>query len=423
MKNTFLNIFIILSIGCFNKTISQDFWEQLYFPDTTHIRCISVDENDQIFIGAGGNGMYGGVFRSFDMGNSWEVVLSTGDFTVQEIAINEIGDIYIGKTGFDIFMVSEDKGESWDAISLPAYGNIVKILPYKTDTLYVSTWEDNGALLLRSTDRGESWDSIFTSNKASEYVSDVLISNSGDIYISLTAFQENMGGVFKSADNGINWEFIGLFNHQITSLAFNGFSDLFAGSWGGLTDTTSAGLFVLRYGEEKWEDLTADSPVSDIVINSENHIYFSGTWPNGVVRSLNDGDSFELIIDGLPEGEMRSLFEDHDTYLYVINFTTLAKSINPTVSISEEYLMSPMKIWTIYPNPANDILNIKSNHNIHDYEINKVVVYNAFGSIVKTLNTFHDSNYAIDVSDLCRGTHFIEICSSEFRTITKIIIN
>ena len=422
MKLKYAGILIILVLFS-NVICGQDFWELLSFPDTTHIRCIAVDENENIFIGAGGNGLFGGVYHSSNMGVTWEVVLNSDSFSVQSIAIDENGIIYIGKTGFNTFMISENSGDTWEAINLPAFGNIVKILPHKSDTLFISTWEDNGALLLRSTDLGENWDSIFTSNRVSEYISDILVSNSGVIYISLTAYHQNMGGIYKSLDGGDNWEFIGLLNHQVTSLDLNNFNDLFAGSWGGLTDTTSSGLFVLRDENENWDTLLAGPQVSDMAINSENHIYLAGSGPNGVVRSIDDGENFELINDGLPEGAMRNLFIDDYHYIYVTNLSTLARSINPTVSIFEEFSDSQMKYWSIYPNPTCDILNIVPKKDIHDYKIKNVVVYNLFGGIVKSWNSITDETCAINLNGLATGTYFLEINSSNYRTITKIIIN
>jgi len=89
-------------------------------------------------------------------------------------------------------------------------------------------------------------------------------------------------------------EFAGLFNFMVSSLACNSSNDPFAGVWG-WAGNAFPGLFVLRNGQTDWDTLIGSPQVSDVVVNSEGDIYFTSAWPLGVVRSLNNGQTFELI--------------------------------------------------------------------------------------------------------------------------------
>jgi photosystem II stability/assembly factor-like uncharacterized protein len=202
MKPTFTFLLLILLLPL-PRLYAQDFWETLPFPDTAHVRCMAVNNQGHIFIGAGSNNTIGGIYRSIDGGLNWEFIFNMGDFSVLSIAINVNGYIYIGKTGFNQFQVSTDNGETWEEIILPSVGNILKIHCHGTDTIYVSRWADFGACLLRSPNSGQTWEEIFsTVNHSSEHVKDIAISESGTIYLGLKSYQPDMGGVYKSEDNG-----------------------------------------------------------------------------------------------------------------------------------------------------------------------------------------------------------------------------
>lgn len=421
LKSSILTIIIFL--GTLFSLKSQDFWEQLYFPDSVGIFSIAVSDQQVIYLGTGS-----GIYRSNDGGDNW-TVLGLENRIVNSVAVNYNNDIYAGTSQapqIGGLFRSSDNGETWSSIlpDIGAYGNILKILCL-SDTIYASLWMDNSSVI-RSTDNGQTWSIVFFTGSSSEYISDIIKSNSGDIYISLKGYFANMGGVYKSEDGGDNWDFIGLFNYMVSSLALNDADDLFAGSWGGLADTTSSGLYVLRNGVEQWETLLANPQVSDIIINWENEIYFSSSSPNGVVRSLDNGKTFELINEGLPGGPMGDLAIDNLGFLYVTseflsNF--LARSINSTVSIYEEKLFSSVNPWIIYPNPANNLLYIRTLDNIQRYKIEGINIYNSVGKLLISENVSSINLLKINVSELPAGFYFIEVISDKQKTITKIILN
>lgn len=75
--------------------------------------------------------------------------------------------------------------------------------------------------------------------------------------------------------------------------------------------------------------------------------------------------------------------------------------------------------FNVYPNPANQILNLKTNDNNGIIAIN---IYNILGQIVLAIPNAENIS-AIDVSDLKTGTYFIKASTNKGTTNTKFIKN
>lgn len=420
MKSTILTILILL--GTVLSLKSQDFWEQLYFPDSTAIYCIAVNDQGNIFVGAAYDGVSGGVYRSMDTAQTWELVLDLGDFSVLSIAINVNGDLYIGKTGFDNFMVSQDNGNNWDAIELPSNANVMKILCLQ-DTIYVSLRESNGALVIRSIDRGQTWDSVFTTTEhSSEYVSDFAVSNSGDIYISLMCYFADMGGVYKSEDGGDTWEYVGLINHQVYSVEFNSNDDLFIGVWGDFIYSTG-GLYALYNGSDSVEELIFGPSVTEMVINSDDDIYFADV-PSGIIRSKDNGQTFEYVNEGL-SGEVGRMSIDSQGFIYLASIYSsneLAKSINPTITEIKEPLISGANNILIIPNPAKDYMNVIIPNDLVSNNSYTISIYDISGKIVHhEIMVSWKNSFPLDISNLIPGSYFIRVLNENSSLTSKFI--
>ncbi len=402
------SLILVSAIFSFCFTLhAQDFWEPLPVHDSIRIQCIAVNENNHIFLGAGSATGYGGVYRSTDEGQSWDLVLNTDVFGVISIAICECGDIYIGRLGFDRLMVSYNNGDNWNVLSPPGYGNILAIEPIGPDTVFIGSWEDEGALMLLSNNGGMSWDTVFYTMNSSEYIKDILQTQSGVMYLALTGYFPDMGGVYKSSDGGDSWELSGLFNYMVSSLAENSEGDVFAGVRGILQSGLSPGIFVLRSGEDTWEKLLGGYQISDVAINSEDHIYCSVESSIGVIRSVDNGQNFEIVNEGLSSGYRWKIIFDDTDYAYTSNNISLARSISPTVSITEEYQRPPAPSLILYPNPVREQLFLKMISDEND--LNNIRVYNSLGVLVlQTKEETGSNNIMLDVAPLLPGFYFIE---------------
>ncbi|MDO6760477.1 T9SS type A sorting domain-containing protein [Tamlana sp. 2_MG-2023] len=96
------------------------------------------------------------------------------------------------------------------------------------------------------------------------------------------------------------------------------------------------------------------------------------------------------------------------------DFNTIYGSLNPTsASLSVEE--ASVNGFAIYPNPANDILNIKSNN----LQISAVSIYSLLGKSVYQNNQFSGS--IIDLSSINRGVYILKIEASG-RTFSKKLV-
>ncbi len=415
-----LYLILILSFGLLNHGYSQDFWKQLYFPDSSNIFSITIDNQQRIVIGSGN-----GVYRSFEGDTNWEF-LGIKNQIIHSVAINSNGDMYAGCSAAPQFdnglFRSTDNGIFWEEVlpDIGIYGDVMSILPLG-DTIFVSLWDEFGAQLIRSADNTQTWNLVFSTNNHTEYVSDIIKTNSGEMYISLKAYQDSMGGVYKSTNNGDTWQFAGLFNHMVSSLASNNSGDLFAGVWG-WSGEAQPGLYVLRNGQNGWDTLICSPQVSDVVVNSDGDIYFTSAWPLGVVRSLDNGQTFELINEGLSSGLKDNIVLDNEGFLYVTSLVTLDKSINTTVSIPETKSNSTNISWKIYPNPVKDVLIIEHNSYTNYSGLIKINIFNITGKqfISKKIQSSNEI-IQIDVNILPAGIYIVEVSQNERKSYLKII--
>jgi len=423
VKEYIFSVFLFFySLIAFNVD-AQDFWEQLYFPDSVSIKCIATNEQGHIFICVGNSNEIGGVYRSTDNAQTWELILDAGNSMVQSIAINEVGNIYIGKTGFDRFMVSEDNGDTWEVIELPppSYSNIMKILCVGQDMIFVSSWEEEGAFITKSFDSGETWVHSFVTDHQNEYVSDIAISSTGAIFVSVSGFFIDQGGVYKSDDFGATWEYAGLLNHQVLTIEINSNNDVFTGDWWIMNNDTP-GIYAL-YGGNMGFELVFDAYfVTDIVINSENIIY--ATANEDVVRSFDNGQTFEIIEDEL-SSNIEFLNISFDGYLYGTRSDRLVKSFDPIITgIDTDMQAGLAKDICVYPNPVNDVLSVKIVTGIDDYHSCEIRIYKFSGELIYKNNIpiYRSGDcFRSSVNSLSGGIYLLE-CFVDNETFTSKFI-
>ena len=419
MKRIATLVIIIFCTSLFNLLYSQDFWEQLYFPDTTDISCITTNYQGDIFIGTLGDNS--GVYRSLDNGQTWDFILNNNQSTVHKIEINDQGDLYVGKGGPDKFVRSVDNGDSWETISLPPYclGSFTSILCNGNDTVYLSTWEDGGGLLIRTPDYGISWDSLFYSaSHSGDHITDIVTTTNNEIYVSIMGYFFNTGGVFKSEDNGISWDYIGLYNHQVNAMAINQNDEVFTGDWY-IMGAESSGVYALYENSDDFELVRGTMDVTDIGINSEGQIFVTNI--GGVLRSFDNGDTFEYVNEGI-SGTFRKLHIDNLGYVYITKTHSLYRSINPTVSINEQKINLEKEI-IIYPNPATNNFKIQSEM----FETSEAIVeiFDLYGKKVKTINISKgQTEIEVNTEAWQRGLYVVRVMSKDgFLRSGKVVVH
>ena len=426
MKQTIAFLFMIL-LFLFPRLYAQDFWELLPFPDSLTITCLAVNQQGDIFVGTNTITAYDGVFRSQDEGQNWELVLDMGLYGPMSIVINDSGVIFaLGAWTGWYLTKSSDNGQTWESLSIPDYGGNVKIVAHGNDTLFVSQWASSGAMLLKSENGGLDWEVVFTTeNHVSEYIHDIAIAPNGDIYISLMCFFPDMGGVYKSTDGGVTWDFLGLLNHQVKEVEVNEQGDLFIGVYSNFLEG-GGGIYAIYHDNPQMVECLLGPDVNGLVINSAGHIYAGTGWPDGVIVSKDNGITFDFENSGLSPGAKGELYCDTQDFIYALSGSApsnrIYRTVEPTVTGTYRFNkhIKGYKIL-IYPNPVFEILQGRIYADILDgmysYTISDI---SGRKSIWDQLNLVQ-GEFSIDISILPSGVYILNIFYKGSEHSEKII--
>jgi len=211
---------------------------------------------------------------------------------------------------------------------------------------------------------------LFFQLSGSEPIGDFARAPDSTIYTCTTHYF-NGGGVYRSIDNGSNWEYIGLSNDWLLSIAVNSAGEVFAGGYSGIYKYTGNGT--------SWILLKDYLDVEKLFINTIGVIFAScnnSSFNNGgVLRSENNGQSFEYINSGLETNATETFDMDGAGCIYTSsNYPTCVyRSIETTIP-------SPLNGVITYPNTVGtplsnvhinllqqDTLIMETNTNAHGY--------------------------------------------------------
>ena len=134
-------------------------------------------------------------------------------------------------------------------------------------------------------------------------------------------------GVFRSSDNGNNWILIndgltisGIGSVGVSNLGINSRGDIFAGTY--------YGAFRLLNNSDTWTRTTLlSSNPPYFAINNEGYI-FAGSWEGGVYRSIDNGDTWVEINNGLTNFDISSIAVDSSGNVFVGTQSGVFRSTN-----------------------------------------------------------------------------------------------
>ena len=375
-------VYIFLSVApyfCF----AQDYWEIIDVPDTIQIKSMATNNQNHIFLGTGGNNMFGGIYRSVDNCNTWEF-LGFENHGIGFIELNTANHLFISFSG--CIYKSINNGVFWD--TLFCYDGFVGISCFKSyeDNLMFAGLDGNITGIIRSIDNGENWEEVFIVPPYSEFFSDIAIQNEDNIYVCTTNWFDG-GGVYRSTDGGDNWEHIGMYNFHCFSLAKNSSGDIFVGTYGHNTQYWLSGVYVLYNGEDEWVQLYS-TLVNDMAVNSNDHLYVATDY--GVLKSTDNGQSFEYINEGLFTGDVDDLAIDSSGFLYASSYNpcNMARSLEPTIiginTLSKNNITISINN---YPNPVSGFTTFIINTKPGNYREVVIKIYNTQGQLIDEIKT------------------------------------
>lgn len=191
---------------------------------------------------------------------------------------------------------SFDNGDSWEGTDIGVGDDDISSLAADPlGVLYVAT-HGNGAF--RSLDNGDTWESI-SAGLPSLDIGEVAVDDLGVLYAI-----PHLGAIYRSSDSGDTWEEVqnsGLGNPFVPSLVINPNDVVFSGTDEGVVRSFDEG--------DTWEfaNTGLDNLIVESMAVSRDDVLFAGTHL-GIYRSFNDGDNWEAVHDStLGDHNIRSL--------------------------------------------------------------------------------------------------------------------
>ncbi|MDP2598494.1 MAG: T9SS type A sorting domain-containing protein [Candidatus Liptonbacteria bacterium] len=196
-----------------------DQWTQLSngLPDNASVDGL-LTYGDTLFANAYGDDL----FRSYDGGATWTGLHTPTPF-IAGAAKDKQGNLFVAAMGSGV-LFSPDTGRTWvyKNNGLPEFKKVSELIVAPDGTLYIGD-DYAGTGIHRSTNEGESWERI-GDGVVPRYVQTLRIGPDGYLY---AGFQ---GGAYRSKDQGVTWEEIGLRSSDVDAFAWKGKDTLFVGT-------------------------------------------------------------------------------------------------------------------------------------------------------------------------------------------------
>lgn len=246
----------------------------------------------------------GGIFRSTDNGQSWQVVhqFDSNDFAEAGMAISNSGVIY-GMHVLEGVVRSEDNGDTWSKVFTPANTALSEVVVGANNQVFITT-AINGKGIYRSANGVDDWQ-----NRATGLPADGLLTLAaapdGTLYAG--GFSNT---IYRSGDNGDTWTATGLAEYSVGTIAFGANGEVFAG--------TSQGVFVSTDGGASWTARNsglANTLVRALAVDEVGKLY-AATSGRGVFKTINNGECWWEVNNGLSLRFVTTLFIDANGRLY-----------------------------------------------------------------------------------------------------------
>lgn len=347
----------------------------------------------------------GGVYKTTDAGTSWQLssnglaipyvfALQAAPSNSQRLYAGTVGQVYVSndsgqtwsgsgsglpsgivpnlavsRTDPDVVFASvrdagvfksSDGGATWNPANVaePFRGNLpLAISAVDSDTLFVGTDLEG---IYRSDDSGSTFSA--SSSGMSLFVRTVAIDPSNPSVLYAGTFG---GGVFKTVDGGESWQNVGLTDRNVFKVTIDPHDNqtIFVASTVGVARSTDGGQTWVDVGQRAnfLFDIASDpTDTNTFYISSVN----GATLPNGVIKTIDGGATWQRIDAGLPKVNIRAVTVDSTGRIYAsAEATGIYRSDDggATWQATDASLVGPATITTLSVNPFNDDIYAGSN--------------------------------------------------------------
>lgn len=402
--------------GVFTSTDNGSNWSVVNngFPKTD-VFSLYTDGN-VVFAGTEG----GGIYTTSDDGNNWE----DSNFGLTHPYIYSFAEsstnLFVGTAGGGIFR-SSDNGATWYSANsgIPPVQSFINSIAINEPNIFAGT---NYGIFL-STNEGSNWNWAGLSNLN---------------VLSIAIIGENIfgatqnDGVFLSTNNGINWTSInnGLTNTHLLSLAVSD-GKLYAGTYCG-GGVYNGGIFYTSDYGQSWipAGLGGHSVFCMLFINS----YLIAGTDGYVYVSSDNGTTWNNISDGLNFAWVHSLTATSTDVFAGTNYSgVLKRTLSGIVYVKDPIQEIPesFELQQNYPNPFNPGTKISWQSPVASWQTIKV--FDVLGNEIATLVDEYKSagNYEVEFNsvshtreggNLTSGIYFYQLKTGEYLETKKMIL-
>lgn len=401
------------------------------FPDSIH-GCI---------VGHGGF-----IARTEDSGKNW-IPISSGEIPplISICFPDKSNGFVIGEQS--AFMKTSDGGEAWEHSKVPNTGYINGVYALNKDTLLIANGMRDTTIFI-STNGGKTWKGqykakfsydidfinkeqgtcvgwygeIFRTNNLGKNWYKVESGTETDLYSIDFCDDDSVGyivgdkGIYlKTANGGRNW------NLGTTGTSTRLFSVSFADSLTGWCCGQGGVILHTDNGGKTWQAQTTNTynSLNCIQFFNKNKGYCVGHY--GTILKTTDGGKKWTVVPPVTVNNLFSVcFTDENTLFAAGWYGSILKIIDKEEVLVEE-ISKPESFFSLYPNPANNKINISNRKK--ESESLKIEVYDISGKKVLDRTIRNIINSDIDISELEKGYYLFKIQDNNYYEIKKILIN
>ena len=301
------------TFGNIYKSVNNgETWTNIF--NCERVEAISVNSEGIIYCGTANDFGYGGIYYSSDDGNTWSTA-SLNEKRITDIDFDSEDNIYACSESGEVFR-SLNNSDQWDVI-FDSYSKNYALAFNNDFDLFLGT--SSGFGVYRKLSGSDNWDNI---NYGLPNLPIIAIDqfNSGEIIIGTT------GGTYLTLDEGINFTQInqGLRRPDIQCMIITPENDVFVGT----TATGGGCIYKRNIDDYSWIQSHPPKQSFNTLLIDQMGIIYSGLNNYGVVRSLDNGITWEDADEGMEHNYVYTLEEDSTGRIYAGTYGGIYNSDN-----------------------------------------------------------------------------------------------